>query len=85
MNMIERVAESQAKFDGRTLISMPRGERERYIERARLAIEAMRDPTPGMCGFGEVALAMNGVDDVNDTDAPECWKGMIDAALQEPQ
>jgi hypothetical protein len=51
-NMIERVAESQAKFDGRELIAMPRGERERYRQRARLAIEAMREPTQSMIDAG---------------------------------
>lgn len=50
--MIERVAESQAKFDGRTLISMPRFERERYFERGRAAIEAMREPSVEMMEAG---------------------------------
>lgn len=78
MTMIERVAESQAKFDGRSLIGMPRGERERYLERARLAIAAMREPTEGMIEAG----------DIPDCDAPHkpadgVWRAMIDAALEE--
>lgn len=48
MTMIERVAEGQAAYDGRTLVAMPRGERERYYERARLAISFMRAPTVRM-------------------------------------
>lgn len=47
-SMIKRVAESQAKFDGRTLVGMSRTDRERYMERARLAIETMREPTEAM-------------------------------------
>ncbi|MGV0879499.1 hypothetical protein V6767_20400 [Martelella sp. FLE1502] len=56
---------------------------EEFNALARAAIEAMREPTPAMCEAGETGLAANGVDDVNETDAPECWKAMITAALQE--
>jgi hypothetical protein len=41
MDLIETMAEHQANFDGRKLIEMPRGERERYRERARIAIADM--------------------------------------------
>ncbi|NTA27374.1 hypothetical protein [Allorhizobium ampelinum] len=48
MTKLEEIAEGQAKFDGRTLIGMPRGERDRYMERARLMLECIREPTGGM-------------------------------------
>lgn len=48
MNMIEKIAVGQSEFDGRPWLSMPKTERDRYIARARLAIEAMREPTEAM-------------------------------------
>lgn len=44
MSLIEKIAAGQAEFDGRELIAMPRVERERYMERARLALKAMQEP-----------------------------------------
>jgi len=41
MSIIETIAEGQARFDGRKLIEMPRAERDRYRERAKLALDAM--------------------------------------------
>lgn len=81
MTMIERVAESQAKFDGRSLIGMPRGERERYLERARLAIAALREPTP------EIEDAIRRTDCWDPEEHTEsyghAWRYAIDAALEE--
>lgn len=92
--MIELVAESQAKFDGRSLIGMPRGERERYLERARLAIAAMREPTEGMLAGTEAPGAWGAeprfVVPVGYENGPiyreqcaEIYQAMIDAALEE--
>lgn len=52
MSMIERVAIGQADFDGRPWLSMSRGERERYKQRARAAIEEMGEPTEEMIDAG---------------------------------
>lgn len=76
MTMIERVAESQANFDGRKLSDMPKGERERYRQRARLAIEAMRVPTP--------LMEQEAYDHGNEGRFVDGWEIMIDAALMEP-
>jgi len=52
MNMIERIAIGQAAFDGRKLIEMPRQDRERYRQRARLMLEELMTPTDEMCSAG---------------------------------
>ena len=74
-SMIERVAESQANFDGRKLINMPMGERVRYRQRARAAIEAMREPTE--------AMRKAGWEETDQRDEYAVWCAMIDAALAE--
>lgn len=79
MNMIEKIAAREAEFDGRELIAMPMADRKRYFQRARLAIETMREPTESMITAGK------------DADDPGCeranaethWGSMIDAALAE--
>lgn len=38
--LIEEVAKGQAEFDGRPWMSMPREQRDRYCERADIAIKA---------------------------------------------
>jgi hypothetical protein len=44
---IEAAARSDAQFDGQqTWLSMPRGRRERYLERAKLALEAAEKIKP---------------------------------------
>lgn len=84
MTMIERVAEGQAKFDGRTLIAMPRGERQRYYERARLAILAIREPSERMEEAATEAIA-----DIptwaNLDIVATSHRAMIDAALEETE
>ena len=95
MTKLEQVAESQAKFDGRSLAGMPKGERGRYMERARLAIEAMRDLSPAQheaseeivvgyddfaCGDGNIYLGLPGYH----AKAQHVWSQLIDAALKEP-
>jgi hypothetical protein len=67
-NMIERVARAMCAADG--------GSQEvdvhHYLDMARAAIEAMREPTEAMC---EAADAV-------ECNQPECiWQAMIDAAL----
>ena len=37
---IEAMARAEAKFDGREWQAMPRWNRERYVERVRVALEA---------------------------------------------
>lgn len=51
-DMIERVAKSQADFDVRPWLSMPRYQRERYIERAKLFLRDISDPTEAMIAAG---------------------------------
>lgn len=76
--MIRRVAESQAEFDGRSLIHMPRFERERYMARARAAIMAMREPTVLMRAAAYPRITGDKAGLARDT-----FTAMIDAALQE--
>lgn len=86
MTKLEQVAESQAKFDGRSLAGMPKGERGRYIERARLAIEAMREPTEEMIDAGD-DIVSGGANYAPDRPLPtlrNAYSAMIDAALKEP-
>lgn len=47
--MVERIAEGQARFDGWDgLAALGRVDADRYRARARLALEAMKDPTEAM-------------------------------------
>jgi hypothetical protein len=46
--MRERIARGQAEFDGRGWLNMPRGERDRYLDRADAVLAAMREPTEAM-------------------------------------
>lgn len=48
MTMVERVARTAATFDGRPFEGLGRADRSRYLERARLEIEAMRELTDEM-------------------------------------
>jgi hypothetical protein len=76
--MRERIARGQAEFDGRGWLNMPRGERDRYLDRADAAIEAMREPTEAMVNAGyDVGYSP----DPLPCDA--VWKAMIDAAISE--
>lgn len=74
MNMIEKIAAREAEFDGRELIAMPMADRKRYFQRARLAIETMREPTDEMITARFNALGRGGEVE---------WNAMIDAALAE--
>lgn len=38
--MVAKAAESDAEFDGRTWLAMPKSERERYMERSRRSLTA---------------------------------------------
>ena len=78
MDMIERVARGQADFDGRGWMAMSRGERGRYIQRARLAIQDIREPTEAMEDAGTLPTYQ-----WIDESAAGVWKRMIDAALKE--
>lgn len=71
MSMIERVAEGQAGYDGRTLSGMSRGERERYFERARIAIRNMREFSPDLDDWGVEGSA--------------AYRATLDAALEVAQ
>jgi hypothetical protein len=48
---------------------------------ARRVIEILREPTPAMIEAGNLGLAANGVDNVEDDDALACWSRMVEAAL----
>lgn len=89
MTMVERVARAIAMDGGwelpndMTLPYTPNSRIGKAMSSARAAIEAMREPTAGMKRAGMVALNSSGVDNVYETDAPECFTSMIDAALKE--
>lgn len=72
--MVARVAAGQAMFDGRTLGAMSRTERERYYERARIAIRDMREPTETMKDAAEEPNDYRGTHVIT-------WQAMIDEAL----
>ncbi len=71
-SMVVRIAESQVQFDGRgALTYMPKADRERYLERARLFLRDLREPTQAMLRAS--TYEFNG----------DVWREMIDAALKE--
>ena len=88
MSMVEKVAKAMAAAEsgpeGSALFSIHWDEfGDGYLDSARVAIEAMREPTDAMLDDGR--------DRANDyldcgcyasqETAGECWKAMIDAAL----
>lgn len=81
--MVERVARGQSEFDGRPWLSMPKTERDRYMERAKLAIAAMRIPSKAMLDAVEAEEEKRGyVASAYETmDAETAWPIMIAAAL----
>ena len=56
--------------------------RDRYRKRARVVIEAMREPTNGMCNAGTRVLAVDWDLSADGRIAPDVWKAMIDGALK---
>lgn len=74
-SMIERVAKGQSDFDGRPWLSMSKADRVRYLERAKIAIEAMREPT------GEMLDAVYNYG--GDYISRGAWMASIDEALKE--
>ena len=84
--MIERVAEAIFKkryeADGtyRLLKWADYKGKDFYLEDAKAAIKAMRDPTEKMCNQG--AMEMPDYDPTND-DAKTCWINMIDAVIND--
>lgn len=82
-SMVEKIARGQAEFDGRPWLSMPKTERERYMDRARAALQAIRDPTKEMAAAGREAYADH-VDQVSTHMVVEqTFTAMIDRALKE--
>lgn len=53
LNMVERVAHRQALFDKQDWLAMPKYNRERYMERARLFLTIMLEPTDTMRALGD--------------------------------
>jgi hypothetical protein len=83
MDMIERVARALFAVEWDSKSSDPwegayADEREAWLQSARAAIEAMRDPTDAMKDAGDLPT-YQWVDDV----ASNVWGRMIDAALSE--
>lgn len=78
--MVEKVAramaeKSKARQPGmHTLNSLPMDGKEDFLEMARAAIEAMREPTEAMVKSGSSMYC-------NEYEAPDIWEDMIDAAL----
>lgn len=85
--MVERVALAIGRQITRGTVSLgPRhdGSENGWLEAARAAIEAMREPTVPMVGEGQ-EWALRGYDRGgmdNDT-GRNVWRGMIDEALKE--
>ncbi|QQM29345.1 hypothetical protein JET14_13530 [Martelella lutilitoris] len=88
--MIERVARAiaggyWADPPYNRLHTDKKNDRYRYL--ARIAIEAMREPTPAMIVAGSLAKHSGACDDqyafVGNVNAEVCWPAMITAALQE--
>ena len=84
--MIERVAKALAKADGDPSVLF-----DYYLEHARAAIEAMREPTEEMSKAGFVVNKFD--NEIRCCDSPRrlaritmpadpAWKAMIDAALE---
>lgn len=94
--MIERVARAMCLFDSTSVLAVRQGEpveivsqrrwegdSDFYLESARAAIEAMREPTVRMIGAGwDEITARNSSDDLTFPEAvTDIWEAMIDAAL----
>lgn len=76
--MVERVA--------RAIAGVPDGHLdERWLRKARAAIEAMREPTTGMCAAGGDMIWARINNDQNGctSHAILSWRAMIDEALKE--
>ena len=56
--------------------------RRDYIEAARVALMAIREPSEAMVEAGVVSLSNSGVDDVRHDDPKQCWIDMIDLLLR---
>lgn len=83
--MVERMAEAEAKIDGYAdLLAMSRPQRERYMLRARAALEAMREPNLSMdqAGADEGAWDKRHFGNYSAC-ARAVYRAMIDAALAE--
>lgn len=75
--MVERVARAMAEVNDHHQEFAIGDFRDAYMDQARAAIEAMREPTEAMvdsCGNGECAKWARGA-----------WANYIDAALQEQE
>lgn len=55
--LLLRVAEGQARFDGRSLTDMPAADRKRYMQRALLAVQEMRSPSAKMLRAAGAAMS----------------------------
>lgn len=90
--VVERVAEAMLNLHRRrngleptTLDQMRDEHRAEWIEDARAAIEAMREPTPGILAALRDNVPVYGHEwEYEEDEAPICWRAMIDAALSEP-
>ena len=71
--MIQRVARALAQLEGHENLPTLQSA---YEQRARVAIEAMREPTEAMLDAGPRSLGGCWPDD-------PCWSRMISAALEE--
>lgn len=79
-SMLERVATALFNYDGdgRKFSDLRTSQREYWLDTARAAIEAMREPTEEVYQAGrEVAMGKPGTLD----GVKERWKYMVDAAL----
>jgi hypothetical protein len=84
--IVERVAKAmypEAFVERNGIASMIQWRRDKAMDRARTAIEAMRVPTPAMLNVARQLGMWHGMADGHELDklAPLIWGAMIDAAL----
>lgn len=83
MSMIERVARAICEERGEGWDASNEDERASWRETAVAAIEAMREPTEGMCWLGQTALDEECEPSMMGPAPAPIWRAMIDAALSE--
>lgn len=82
-NMVERVSRAICETTNRICFGGTPLEDEwrEYVEEARAAIEAMREPTRDMCADASDCVVV-GCCGLTETAARETWQAMIDQALK---
>ncbi|MBA4754600.1 MAG: hypothetical protein H2050_07200 [Sphingobium sp.] len=81
MTMLEEIARAMAKRNWPGATESDINEMwEGWIEEARVALDALKTPTPGMIEAGQAACEW-----VKGDEAADIYRAMIDAAGEQPQ